>query len=269
MDRKTIQSALVLIGLVCGTGSAFAQTPVATWDFNNTLNANQSGAPALTAIDPLGQNSFVTDTVFGLTRTVYQYSGTQFPPSLQAGLSVNTTGLLTHGNLYSVDMVFKIDASQSTWKNIFGVSNRTSDNAFYVEPGNKLQIYPTGNGTTNFTFGEYHHVTLTNNGAGHVTSYLDGAFQFDLTTTVMDFSTYASANPDRLITFFADNLVGGGIGEFSNGHVASISLYNSELTRVEVADVSKPVPEPSEYVLMLAGLGLVGFMARRKARKAA
>lgn len=57
-----------------------------------------------------------------------------FGASEQAGLSVNTTGLLNSGNAYSVDMVFKFESNDATWENILGVSNRQSDIAFYVEP---------------------------------------------------------------------------------------------------------------------------------------
>ncbi len=35
-----------------------------------------------------------------------------------------------------------------------------------------------------------------------------------------------------------------------------------------IGTVTAPIPEPETYALMLAGLGLVGFMAKRRARQA-
>ena len=60
-------------------GAIAAPVLVATYNFDNTLAADEGGAPALTAIDPLGLNSFMTDTVFGDTRTVYRFDGSDFP----------------------------------------------------------------------------------------------------------------------------------------------------------------------------------------------
>ena len=72
-------------------------------------------------------------------------------------------------------------------------------------------------------------MSLTNDGSGHVTAYLDGVFQFNLATNVMDFSTYA-ANPSNILTFFADNTSGPAQTEWVPGKVSLIRLYDSELS---------------------------------------
>lgn len=269
MKQTTLLISLALAGMLGHSTAMAAPMAVATWNFNGTLAADEPSVAALTAIDPLGTSGFITDSVFGISRTVYRFDG-NLTPSQQAGLSIATTGLLNNDNAYSVDIVFQFESNQSTWENIFGVSNRQSDNAFYVEPGNHLQVWPTGGGPTVFTFGDYHRVTLTNRGDGTVTAYLDGIFQFDLTTTSMDFSAYSSVNPNRLIHFFADNVVGGGQNEFADGRVALIRLYDIELTNTQVGDIGNDsntgntgtVPEPA--TLALASLGLLGAMGLRR-----
>jgi hypothetical protein len=50
-------------------------------------------------------------------------------------------------------------------------------------------------------------------------------------------------------------------GEFPGGAIRGQLQY--------VGTVAAPIPEPETYALMLAGLGVVGLMARRRARPAA
>ena len=244
-------SALLLAGIAHA-----APVAVATYDFSSgNLLAAEAGAPALVAINPAGSNAFIADTVFGTAKTVYRFDGTSVSGN-QGGLSLNTTGLLT-SKAYSVDIVFSFDSDGPTWQRILDASNRTSDNGFYVEPGDKLQVYPVGNGPTTFTFGEYRRISLTNNGLGHVTAYMDGIFQFDLTTTVMDFDVYG--NTDNILTFFSDNTSGPAQTEWVPGKVSLIKLYDIELTPTDVAGV----PEPGSLALVAIGL-LVLTGARRR-----
>lgn len=229
-----------------------APTPVAQYDFNNTLASSIAGAPALTVTDPLGTSGFVTDNVLGTTKSVWNFQGVASPVTDQAGLSLDTTGLLTHNDVYSLELVFEFTERPNAWRRIVDVSSRQTDNGFYVDPSNNLDIYPVGGGAA-FTNNVYHDVFLVDN-AGTVTFYLDGSAQATLTTSVM---TIDSSNT---INFFLDNVVAGGQGEYSSGNISMIRLYNEALDAVP----PPPVPEPASWALMLAGAGAVGTVLRRR-----
>lgn len=260
------QIRLVTAGLllcIVPIGAFAVPIPVATYNFNNTLAADEGGVPALTAIDPLGLNHFRTETVFGSSRTVYRFDGNNFPGNDQAGLVLSADTLLSAGDAYSVEMIFRFDLNSSSWENIFGVSNRTSDNAFYVAPGGTLQVWPNSLGTNIVTQNEWHHVIMTNDGSGLVTGFLDGVFQaFSSSTTSMDFSAYSVANPNRLIHFFADNVIGGGQGEFASGSISLIRLYD-----IDVGNLPPPTLVPEPGTLALLGIGFAGLGLTRRRRK--
>ena len=237
--------------LLCAVAQA-TPAPVAQYDFNGTLASSVAGAPALVAVDPLGESGFVTDTVSGSSRTVYNFQGTNEPTNDQAGLTLNTTGLITDPGVYSVEMVFKFTERDNAWRRIFDTGERQTDNGFYVDPSNNLDVYPLAGGAS-FTNNAYHDVFLVDDD-GTVTFYLDGSSQASVTTHEMDLPA------DGMVNFFLDNVVGGGQGEFSSGDIALIRLYDSALTSVP----PPPVPEPGNLGLMLAGLAVVTVAARRR-----
>jgi hypothetical protein len=242
-------SILAATASLCGAAYA-APAPVAEYNFDDTLASSVVGAPALTVTDPLALSGFGSDTVFGATQQVWNFGGANSPPADQGGLTLDTTGLLTSNNVYSLEIVFKFNDRDNAWRRIVDVSSRQSDNGFYVDPNNNLDVYPVGGGAT-FTNGTYHDVFLVDNN-GSVTFYLDGSAQATVSTTVMNID---SSND---INLFLDNLVGGGQGEWSSGSIASLSLYNAALSAPPVS----AVPEPETYVMMLVGLGALGFVAR-------
>jgi len=83
--------AIALSGV--GNNVFSAPIPVATYDFHDaTLNANEAGIASLVAIDPQAANTFITDNVLGVTKTVYRFDGSSVSGQ-QGGLSLNTTGL--------------------------------------------------------------------------------------------------------------------------------------------------------------------------------
>ncbi|MBV9746833.1 MAG: PEP-CTERM sorting domain-containing protein [Acidobacteriia bacterium] len=242
---------------------------MATYDFQNTLSAEQGGGvPALIPTDPLGENGFVTDTVDGQTRKVYAFNGSGNPPSQQAGLSFDNSGGLLPSNSYSIQMVFEfLDGNLNGWRRLVDVQNRQSDDGFYVDPSNNLDVYPVGAGSAAFANNAYEDVVLTDSSSGVVTGYLNGAKQFTLNTTVMDIN-----NPQNLINLFLDNDVGGGIGEFASGRIAEARFYSGVLSDAEVAALDanplsspSPVPEPSFTILM--GAAMAGLVLARRLRQ--
>jgi len=251
----------ILIVLLAGMSVApviRSATLEATYEFNNNLNADQGGVPALTPTDPLSSNEFLTDTVFGQSRTIYRWIGNANPPSQQAGFSLNTTGLITPNN-YSVVMVFNFDGT-SGWRRIIDVADRQSDNGFYVDPSNHLDVYPvSGSGPNTFTSG-YHDVVMTVASDGTVKGYIDGLTDFTTNTTVMNTTNSATDT----MSFFLDNVAGGGQGEFSDGNIAQLQLYNGVLTDNEALQISQNplVPEPTGLALL--SLVAAALVAQRR-----
>lgn len=66
LSWSLIASTLLLVG-----AADAAPVAVGTYDFRGgSLAAAETGAPALVAIDPVNANGFMSDTVFGTSKTV-------------------------------------------------------------------------------------------------------------------------------------------------------------------------------------------------------
>ncbi len=251
--KAGIAAALAASALAAG-----AATVVATYNFDSTLAALESGAPSLVAIDPLGLNGFESAVVFGNTQQVYHWVGDGSDPLTQAGLKLDTTGLLTYNN-YSIELVFEfleLPKFGGGWRRIVDTQNRQSDNGFYVSPDNVLQVYPVVDGTTEFTPG-FHSVVLSNyvvDGVREVKAYLDGALELTSDTDQLNLDN--ASNPDHLLNFFVDNF-GFAPNEYADGRIAYMRLYDG---------VVVPVPEPGSFALVLPALALVGWAARTRRR---
>jgi hypothetical protein len=92
-----------------------------------------------------------------------------------------------------------------------------------------------------------------------VYGYIDGVSQFTAATSLMDIN-----NAGDLMHFFLDNVIGAGQGEYSDGRVALVRLWDGVLTSQEANDLaSHPfVPEPSTFVLSAVSMLLLGLRRR-------
>lgn len=258
-----LSKILIATAIASFTAQANAATLVASYDFNNSLFAKEVGKPGLVAINPLGQNTFETAVVNGLSETVYHWVGNGADASQQAGLSLDTSGLVNYKS-YSVALTFEFSTQALTgggWRRIVDTQNRQSDSGFYVGPGNKLEVIqiPTiSPGTSTYTTPGFHDVVLSvsPNGAKQtVSAYLDG--QLEVSATTDTFNLDNADNPNHLLYFFVDNLFSNAQQEFANGRIASLKLYDGAFNPLAV-------PEPETGAMMLAGLGLVSFVSCRR-----
>ncbi len=226
-----------------GVGGASLSRPatlVATYRFAQTFAADQAGVPPLVPADPTMTSAFQSDTVFGATHAVWAFNGAPLPLTSQGGLTLAAAALVSPAS-YSVDMVVELTQRDLAWRRLIDVQNRQSDNGFYVDTSNNLDIYPVSGSTGAFTLGAFHHVVLTVDGSTMiptVRAYLDGTPQFTTPTAEMSLDGDPTNNPGELMGFFLDNVAGGGAGEWSAGEVALIRVWDGVLTDSQAASLA-------------------------------
>jgi len=233
--------------LAClAASSAGAQTLVGSYFFDNTLSSSVPGAPDMTAIDPLGLNSFGMDVVFGRNRSVYHVDGNATPVAQQAGLSLVAGGLVNPFN-YSVEMVIKFDERDNAWRLILDNHNRLSDLGLYLSPAKRVNVYNTSpSGTTTLLRGNFFHLVMTvqtGSPFSSVTTYVNGTLQFSVVTGIMDLVN--NQNLGGILHIFADNVQSGGQGEFSDASIAAFRLYDGTLTSADAEQLFAEFSAPA------------------------
>ncbi len=227
MPTISLKLAMLVVGAAVA-GFSQSASLTATYIFQNTLNST-SGGPALVGVDPLNRGSYLTDTVLGAQRTVYQFSGT---PNDQAGLSLLTTGVVNPLS-YSFEMVFTFTERPATFRRVFDVLDRTSDRGLYVNPQNRYTLSTLATGTAAQTNGQYQHVVVTVTG-DRFRFYVNGQLDMNLGTSSMNLLT-----PNRIVHFFLDNTADASRTDYSSGRIALLRAYTNALSDAEVTQLAR------------------------------
>jgi hypothetical protein len=154
---------------------------------------------------------------------------------------------------------FAVDSkdTQKTAASIFGAADANALGLLYTN--HHAQIDATNSSADNESAFQLAVWEIVNEKAGNKYDLSKGDFQV----------TAASGNAKTIAQKWLDELVNGSVSKY----VANVWTVQSMITKCngvaqDVVTFSKlptpPVPEPQTYAMMLVGLGLLGFSARRR-----
>jgi hypothetical protein len=248
MAFKYLESAfiksLVSVSLAAAlVTSANGETLIHSYQLNGDFT-DALGGPALAPTGALGT-----------------FSATDYSFAQNSGLSLSNA--ISTSN-YSILINFQF-AADSGYRKIIDFKNLTSDEGLY-NLSQTLNFYPVAsNNSTTLLAGQNASVLLTRDGStGAVNGYVNGALMLSFT----DASNLATfSEPQQIIHFFQDDIRTGG-RESSAGIVDSICIFDGAISSDGASNAScnviSVVPEPSEWAMMILGLGLIGSIARRR-----
>ncbi|MCB5187364.1 PEPxxWA-CTERM sorting domain-containing protein [Methylobacillus caricis] len=154
------------------------------------------------------------------------------------GFNIETLGF--NGSSYLITQI-TFDFSSTT----------TSDGSYLVIDGSPISITPPAGGTATFF------------GSGAVFGFNFTSFD---TFDVFKFSWDPDSAIDGSYGATSFDFIGGVVTAWTDNGLVYTGTFAQVGFTPDVAAVLTPVPEPSSYALMLAGIGLLGIAMRRKSQ---
>lgn len=235
---------MVAMNLVALAGPASAATLVGDYQFQGSLGNSSGSAPSLTEFSWYGATgSFVSDTVLGVSRTVWS-----FPEG--TGLVLNGASSYI-GNEYSIVMLVKLNRIEYYKKLIDFRHSSGTDTGLYVN-ASELTAYGCGSATSTtnpIDSNSYQQIVMTRDSAKRIRLYVDGT----QVASGEDSTDGCSLGTGNQIHFFVDDeqtCSSSTTGcEQTAGAVARLRLYNGAMTPTEVANLDRlpgqdPPPPP-------------------------
>jgi hypothetical protein len=237
MKQKTIAAIIAGLAALGTTGSAFA---VSIDGVERYVRASGPGE--------VNQSSSYVAGLYEDTVFIYHPSGL---PPVSAASQLSTVELLDQGS----SLLVNAGGEQGGWA---GVSSNTFRRGGAAQ--SFLGLSFTVDTAADWTFvggaASDGSVGLVDTTANNSVVFFDGPN--DPVSGYNNYQGTLAAGHQYLFTMFAQGTYGLG-DELDGGYVSG---------RFAVTEVA-PVPEPETYAMMLAGLGMLGWMARRRQRQSA
>jgi uncharacterized protein (TIGR03437 family) len=220
----------LLLAASCGFAQPAVQ--VASYFFQNNFNAQRASAEPITPVDPAGTSRFITDSVFGQPRTVYDIRDSPSPRNAQGGLTF-TAGSRIARDTYSVEMVFSIQNANG-WRRIFDCNNRRLSEGLYLDPSGFLNYYSGASsvGNDRLAVGTYYHVVVVKR-PREIYLYLNGALVASATgVSIGEIDPVYNAN--NILNFLLDDSES---IEWAPARIALFRVYSGNLTAAQVREI--------------------------------
>jgi len=249
--------------------------PLAYYTFTNqTGNQTQSavngytltlenGATITPGAGPVINGSAVPALVLANGASGQAYATSTGSTGLMGGVSTAGTILATidlaslpstNGRIYSI-------AGESAGGDDLDLQIENDEIRFYTNSGGSAQTAPL----TSADLGQPLFIAATFTSGGAADIYVDGT----LAATAGAGGRYDSGAP-----FYVgqSNVFG---GRYFDGSISDVAIYNTALTAADVSNIYASVsgtvsaaPEPSAWLLMMAGIGGIGLMLRQAKQRA-